>query len=99
MAKKKPKRRPRKHSQLQTKRSGWKTWLNSKVGTSMVIAVIGGAATSATTWELDHIGSAASTAICTVVNTRSGPTTTIEKLFCKSVNGKITISPEPGAGR
>ena len=93
MAKKKPKRRPRKHSQLQTKRTGWKTWLNSKVGTSMVIAVTGGAATSATTSN-DHIGSA-STAICTIVNTRSGPKTTIEKLVCKSVNGKITISPEP----
>jgi hypothetical protein len=87
--------RHRKHSQLQTKRTGWKEWLNSKVVTGVVIAAAGSAAGSATTWELDHIGSVASSAICTTVDTRTGPSTTIQKLYCKAANGKITISPEP----
>jgi hypothetical protein len=92
-----PQRKPsrRKHSQLQTKRTGWKAWANSKVVAGVATAVVSGAAGSATTWELDHLGSVAVSAICTTVDTRKGPSTTIQKLYCKSSNGKITISPEP----
>ena len=90
-----PKARRRKHSQLQTKRTGWKAWLSSKVVTGAVIAVVGSTAGSATTWELDNLGSAATSAVCRTVDTRKGPSTTIQKLYCKSTGGRITISPEP----
>jgi hypothetical protein len=94
MPKQSRKPRPAKHSQLQTKRTGWKAWLNSKVVVGLAAAVATSAAGSATTWELDHLGSTASSAVCTKIDTRTGPTTT-EKLICTSTNGKINISPQP----